>query len=255
MVVALEALGSGPARVAYVARADGMWTLPLYELALHTTAWAKERGAALEVAVVTAEPTALQAFGPDVSERVWDRLRHDGVRLITRVELDRIDDGVLRLVHGPGIPADLTVALPRLNGPALRGLPHLSNGFTRVDDVGRVVGAEDIYAVGDMTDRPFKQGALAAEQGEVAARTIVGGARRASAGSTYRPELRASLNGAGVPLLLRNPAAKANVDADSVPWPKNAGLGARLGPLMDARGVRWPAARTRPPQGVSVAWC
>jgi hypothetical protein len=103
-----------------------------------------------------------------------------------------------------------------------------------------VLGADDIYAVGDMTDRPFKQDALAAEQGDMVARTIVGGAERSRANATYRPVLRASLNGAGVPLFLSNPAAAVNVEADNVPRSNDAIPGARLGPLMNARGVRWP---------------
>jgi sulfide:quinone oxidoreductase len=213
-----------------------MWTLPLYELALHTAAWAADRGASVDVLVSTAEHAPLEAFGPQVGERVLGLLREAGVRVAVGSEIDRSDDGRLGLVNGRSIPVDLAVALPRVIGPAVRGLPHLSSGFTRVDGTGRVTGAKGIYAVGDMTDRPLKQGALAAQQADVTATAIAAAAAGSLTTPTYRPVMRALLTGLGGPLRLRNPPFDGDANTESAWWPANGIPGVRLGPLLAARG-------------------
>ena len=67
---------------------------------------------------------------------------------------------------------DLVVALPHLRGPELPGLPEESGGFVPVDAYGRVRGVDRVWAVGDMTTRPLRQGGLAAQQADVAAADI-----------------------------------------------------------------------------------
>ena len=80
-------------------------------------------------------------------------------------------DGQLWLeLEGP-LEADLVIALPRLHGPHLPGLPDEPDGFAVVDTYGRVRGLDRVWAVGDMTTRPLKQGGLAAQQADVAAAT------------------------------------------------------------------------------------
>ena len=54
---------------------------------------------------------------------------------------------------------DRVIMLPRLEGPRLPGLPHDDDGFIPVDVYGRVAGSDDIYAAGDVTAFPLKQGA------------------------------------------------------------------------------------------------
>jgi NADH dehydrogenase FAD-containing subunit len=138
--------------VAYIVGSESMWTAPLYELAVQTVVWAADRGAALEVLVVTAER---------VDERLATRLLDAGVTLIADTAVNRFADGRLETADGGRVEVDLAVALPHLMGPAVRGMPSLSpDGFTVVDDDGRVAGVDDIYAVGDMTGRRV----LAAQQ-------------------------------------------------------------------------------------------
>jgi sulfide:quinone oxidoreductase len=175
---ALQAVGS-PARVAYVARSATMWTLPLYELALHTAAWVDRRDADVEVLLVTGESTPLEAFGADASRQVAKLFERAGVRLI-------LDTTVSRVSAMP-FEVDLAVALPQLVGPALPGLPHDAEGFVPVDTTGRVRGVGDVYALGAMTDRPLRQDGLAAQQADVVAATVAGGA------GSYEPCLRARL--------------------------------------------------------------
>jgi len=210
---ALERVGSDPVRVAFVARAAATWTLPLYELALQTGAWAKERDVVADVLLATGELEALEAFGSRASRQVADLLRVNGVRFIPGADVDRVQDGRLRIGREGSIRVDLAVALPVLLGPAVPGVPHDLEGFTSVDERGRVHGLDDVYAIGDMTSRPLKQGGLAAQQANIAAISIVASAGASVDAQPYRPVLRATLLSAREPLHLRHPPAEDDVAA------------------------------------------
>ncbi len=205
---ALERIGSGPARVAYVARSPATWTLPLYELALQTGAWARERDVIADVLLATAELEPVEAFGARASRQVADLLRTNGVRFIPDADVGRVQDGCLRIGSEGSIRVDLAVALPVMLGPVVPGVPHDHGGFTPVDDRGRVSGLDDVYAVGDMTSRPIKQGGLAAQQANVAASAIAASAGAPVRVQPYRPVLRAMLLSGRAPLYLRNPPAE-----------------------------------------------
>ncbi len=210
---ALERIGPGHTRVAYVARAAATWTLPLYELALQTAAWARERDVVADVLLATAEPEPLAAFGSRASRQVAELLRDHGVRFIPNADVDRVHDGCLRIGSEGSIRVDLAVALPVLLGPAVPGVPHDLGGFTPVDEQGRVHGLHDVYAVGDMTSRPLRHGGLAAQQADVAARAIVASAGVPVRVQPYRPVLHATLLSGRAPLYLRNPPAEDEVVA------------------------------------------
>lgn len=60
------------------------------------------------------------------------------------------------------------------------------------DERGRVRGAEDVYAIGDVTAYPIKQGGIAAQQADIVAQSI---ARRAGAPLEEPPPLRPVLRG------------------------------------------------------------
>jgi sulfide:quinone oxidoreductase len=227
---ALETIAAGPARVAYIARSAVMWTLPLYELALHTVAWAKQREVGVEVLLATAELAPVEAFGADSSARVADLLEHAGVHFLPGAVVDRVHDGALHMRMRASIPVAVAVALPYLAGPAVTGLPHDRRGFTPVDATGRVRGVEDVYAVGGMTDRPLKQGGLGAQQADVAAGAIAAAANVPVRVQPYRPVLRGILRNGGPPLYLRNPPEDNDLLCDDV------GVGAvHLSRYLDAQ--------------------
>ena len=97
---------------------------------------------------------------------------------------------------------------PSLLGPAVPGVPHDIGGFTAVDRAAGSPGVDDVYAVGDMTSRPLKQGGLAAQQADVAAGAIAASAGAPCPVQPYRPVLRATLLSGRAPLYLRNPPAE-----------------------------------------------
>jgi sulfide:quinone oxidoreductase len=80
---------------------------------------------------------------------VAELLEDAGIRLWTAAAAELVEGGRLWPGLDGGLPVDLAVALPRLVGRRVPGVPHDADGFVPVDGLGRVVGADDVYAVGD----------------------------------------------------------------------------------------------------------
>ena len=74
------------------------------------------------------------------------------------------------------------IALPRLRGRRIAGLPCDDDGFIPIDEHARVAGVPGVYAAGDITAGPIKQGGLAAQQADAAAEAIA-----AEAGAELTP--------------------------------------------------------------------
>lgn len=80
--------------------------------------------------------------------------------------------GGIRSGGGTEVVADCVIALPVLGGPRLEGIPCDADGFIPVDDARLVDDLNGVYAIGDATDRPIKQGGLACGQADVTAAHI-----------------------------------------------------------------------------------
>jgi sulfide:quinone oxidoreductase len=234
---AIAALAPGRRHsIAFVAVAGIGWTLPLYELALMTAVDGRRRGLDLAIELVTRESEPLGVFGREASAAVAHRLQDAGVHLRTGTFATEFAEGRLWLeLEGP-LEADLVIALPRLVGPGLPGVPHDEQGFVPVDTYGRVRGVESVWAVGDMTTRPVKQGGLAAQQADVAAADIaatVAGA--AVAVRPYKPKLRGKLLTGAEPVYLeRRPHAPPESEAshEFLWWPPHKIAGRHLGSYL-----------------------
>ena len=171
-------------RVAFIVPAGVTWSLPLYELALMTQRRAAERGVDAKIAVITPESAPLAIFGPAASAAVGELLAARGIQLFTNSTVR--DLGGAGITLNPGdrrIGPSESIALPRMEGPRIDGLPADEDGFIPVDDHGRVKGVEDVYAAGDGTNFPIKQGGLGTQQADAVAAHIahrVGAGRRPS---------------------------------------------------------------------------
>ena len=109
-------------------------------------------------------------------------------------------------MQGP-FEVDAAIALPRLVGPGVRGVPSDPLGFVPVDEFTRVKGIDDVHAVGDIAAHAVKQGGLAAQQADVAAAVIAAAAGVPVTPRPYRPVLRGMLLTGGDPLQLRHDPA------------------------------------------------
>ena len=180
------------------------WPLPLYELALLTATDLQERSAAGEVVLVSPESTPLEVFGAQASGLVSGVLADRGVRFIGESDPRCVErDGALSLGSGETLAADYVVAVPELRGPRITGVPTDRWGFITTDALGRVTGLPDVYAAGDMTSFPIKQGGLAAQQADLIAQRIVSNHGTAVKEPRVQPVLRARLVGGAHPIFLR----------------------------------------------------
>ena len=149
-------------RLAFIVPAGVTWSLPLYELALMTQRRAIQRGLHVRIAIITPESAPLAIFGPAASAAVGGLLEARRIDVFTGSRVRGMDEGGITLTPGNRAlgPAE-AIALPVMEGPGIDGLPADEHGFIPVDDHGRVKGVEDVYAAGDGTNFPIKQGASA----------------------------------------------------------------------------------------------
>jgi sulfide:quinone oxidoreductase len=160
----LDELSSGSVeRVVFAVPRGAVWSLPSYELALMTAARVAAEGlAGVELTLVTPEHEPLAIFGPEAGEAITELFHERDVALCLGAHPVGFEEGRLLLDDGSALIADRVVATPRLRGPRIDGLPQTIDGFVPTDVYGRVLGLEDVYAAGDVTNFPVKQGGLAA---------------------------------------------------------------------------------------------
>jgi sulfide:quinone oxidoreductase len=206
---ALDSLRSAerPA-IALVATGGVGWTLPLYDLAFLIAARLDAEGAPRDIAVVTAEAEPLGLFGHTAARAVNRELAAQRIGVRTSALAERFADGRLWLATGESFAADLVIALPEPVGPDVPGLPVDGRGFVPVDRFGRVAGVDSVWAAGDVTSRPLKQGGLAVQQADVAATSIAAWAGADVEPKPYDPVLRGMLlTGEEPHYLRRSPAS------------------------------------------------
>ena len=188
----LEAHSGRHRRVAFVVPGGHTWPLPLYELALQTSTWLAARHVDVPLSVVSPESGPLATFGSAVSAEVSALLEARGMQFVSGRAVRQEEDRLL-LAGGETLDVHLAIALGRLGGPAIPGLPQDAEGFLPVDEFGRVIGVAGVYAAGDAANFPIKQGGLATQQADVVAETIAAAAGAAAEPSGFRPVLRAVL--------------------------------------------------------------
>jgi sulfide:quinone oxidoreductase len=236
-------------RVAFALPGGVTWPLPLYELALLTAEHARETD--LEITIVSPEEAPLQVLGQEASETVAGQLRDHGVRFLPMTYPDSYAQGELRIVPGPALPVDAVVALPRLKGVPLAGVPQDEDSFIPVDSSFRIQELEDVFAVGDITTFPVKQGGIAAQQADVAATEIAAAAGADVVSTSFDPVLRGLLL-SGSPRFFRTElsgghGSTSTVDADALWWPAGKIAARYLSPYLAehaglAYGPRGPAS-------------
>ena len=237
---ALDDLERGFARrLAFVAPAGIGWLLPLYELALLTADRLAEREITAELLLVTPEETPLEVFGLEASERVGALLAERGIELRAGNRPTGFDANGLATAPAGLIHVDRVVALPTMRGPAIRGIPQTATGFIATDRHGRVLGADNVYAAGDGTAFPVKQGGLASQQADAAAGAIAAKAGAEIDPEPFKPVLRGLLLTGAEPHYLRHdltqPAAESEASERSLWWPPSKLAARNLAPYLAAR--------------------
>jgi sulfide:quinone oxidoreductase len=237
---ALDDLEHGFAKRLVFAAPGGIgWMLPLYELALLTADHLAGRGVTADLVVVTPEDAPLEAFGIEASREVDQLLADRGIDLIASQQPVSVDATGLLAAPSGRIEADRVIALPAMRGAVIRGIPQTVTGFIATDRYGRVLGAEDVYAAGDGTAFPVKQGGLAAQQADAAAAAIAAAAGVDIDPEPFAPMLRGMLLTGAEPHYLRHdlmePAARSETAQRSLWWPPSKVAARSLTPYLAAR--------------------
>jgi sulfide:quinone oxidoreductase len=228
----LRELENGEAsHVAFAVPWGAAWPLPAYELALMTARRLERAGGRVEVSVVTPEAEPLHLFGRVASDAVRELLREQGVEFVGGVYPLEASEG--RLVFSGGeVAADRVVALPRLRGAPIDGIAQTAEGFLPVDDHCGVLGADDVFAAGDITSFPVKQGGIAAQQADAAAEAIAVLAGATLVPCPFRPVLRGMLLTGADPAYLRRDLSQGGESEwtreAAIWWPPTKIVGRRL---------------------------
>jgi sulfide:quinone oxidoreductase len=248
--------------LAFVVPTGATWAFPLYELALLMATRAKDAGVDVELVIFTPEREPLAVFGRDASAEVSDLLAAAGVRFESNSSVEVTADSAL-LMPGVETPLqfDRILAAPRLEGPAPRGLPCDDDGFIPIDPHGLVHNVEHVYAAGDGTNFPVKQGGIATQQADAVAEVI---AKRAGARidpRPLRPVLRGYLLANGSSRFLRGELhrrdrAISEASESTMWWPAGKIAGTYLAPYLAAidAGAGQPSPETTDRLVPATSW-
>ena len=168
----IEEIDSGSLRSLAVVAPRSTWPLPAYEVALLAQRHAREQNVDLHTTIITAEQQPLAVFGDIVSASVAGLLADADIQVMGGAWVESSSG---KLIVNPGereLRFDHVVAVPRLVGPAITGLPADADGFLPVTSHCEVTGVQRVYAAGDGTDFPVKFGGIAAQQADAAAASI-----------------------------------------------------------------------------------
>lgn len=159
--------------LAFVVPDGPVYPLPLYELALMTADRARGMGIdALELSLVTPEPSPLAIFGEAASQAAWRALERAGITVYPSA-IASVPAARELHVQPQGLEAhpDQIVTVPQLEGPGVRGLPGGgAHGFIPIDSACAVPGTKGrVYAAGDAAAYPIKHGGVGAQMADSAA--------------------------------------------------------------------------------------
>jgi sulfide:quinone oxidoreductase len=229
-------------RIAVVVPPGPHWTLPAYELALLLARDIRGMGIDdAEITLVTPEDAPLALFGRTASDAVALRLSAAGIRtrLSSYAELrpGHPTTVVLQPSH-ESFEADHVLALPVIGPREITGMPRGRDGFLDVDEHGRVKDVTDVYAAGDGTAFPIKQGGLAAQQADAVVHHVAARAGAAVEPHPFTPVLRGRLLTGEGDLWMREDLAggrdQGQVAEHCLWWPPSKVAGQWLAPYLAA---------------------
>jgi sulfide:quinone oxidoreductase len=186
-----------------------------------------------DLALITHEEEPLAVFGGEVSGVLRSFIEDAGIELLTSTEAIVSETGGTVVIPGRRFQADAIVSLPQLIGPYLDGLPADQDGFITTDEYMAVDGVAHVFAAGDCTAQPIKQGGLATQQADIAA---IGIAQRAGAHvfpHPFRRDLYAKLQTTGPPWYFGRKGDEPSYAWEGMPaWPPSKVDGSYLAPWL-----------------------
>lgn len=211
------------------------WPLGLYELALLSSAHLRERGIDdVQLTLVTPEAQPMGVFGSRASAAVGEMLDQAGISLRLNSRPIRFDAGQLAIDGGETIAGDRVISLPSPEVAPISGIPQQHGGFIAVDRFCGVLGVDRVFAAGDVTTFPVKQGGVAAQMADCAAGAIAALAGSRVEPEPFRPVLRGALLTQTGPRYLRSQRSGGSSTASKATlwWPPAKVAGKYLAPFL-----------------------
>jgi sulfide:quinone oxidoreductase len=241
--------------IAFILPVGPTWPLPLYELALMTAERASSMNMdGLELSLVTPEIRPLAIFGHAASDAVTGLLNRAGIKVYSSALAQVPATGQL-LIQPQGIELhpDRTIAMPRVAGPAVRGLAGGgAHGFIPIDQHCCVPGTDGhVFAAGDAAAFPVKHGGVGAQMADTAGDAIAALAGASVDSKPFHPVIRGKLLTGADPLYISARVIGAEGFESEVfntpPWPADEKvvaeeLGPYLAQLDGARSTGAPVA-------------
>ena len=169
--------------------------------------WRSAKLADVSLTLVTPEDAPLGIFGQEAAATVVGLLAENWIGLQTGRHSVSFENGILHLGPDGVVEADRVVTLPRLAGTQIDGIPQTADLFVWTDAYGRVLDLADVYAAGDITAFPVKQGGIAADQALAAAQHIAASAGAPVEPKPFDPILHGLLLTGSTPRFFRAPLA------------------------------------------------
>ena len=229
--------------IVFTAPLQSAWTLPLYELALLTSAWCADRALAPPaLTVVTPERAPLARFGRAATGLLEELLADRGIAAVTGTSATRFDGRRVTLLDGRRITSDAVVALPLLAGNPVPGVPRDGDGFIPTGADGSVTGLEHVYAIGDATTHPVKQGGLAAQQADTVCAAIAASHGIPVEPAPYEEVMRGMLlTGIASAFLRAGGDTPETASFNALWWPPTKVAGRHLAEFLTSRSGFGPA--------------
>jgi sulfide:quinone oxidoreductase len=233
------------------------WPLPAYELALLIRRQAQGMGLDPSITLVTPEDAPLATFGPHAVEAITEELEAAGIALETGTEAELVPGHATTVRLHPStrsIDVGRVLALPRLHGRLIAGIPADEDGFVEVDEHCRVQGVPGVWAAGDGIASEVKFGGLATQQADAAAEDIAHVAGVADEPRPYRPVLRGRLLTGATNRWMRSSADGDGGESatHALWWPPGKVAGRYLAPWLATRDDEAVIGRIPESDGLAV---
>lgn len=254
-----EAADHESRRLALVVPPGVTWALPLYEIALMSRRRADELGYRdLRITLFTPEIAPLIIFGTSPSAAVAELLDARGIEFSGDSSVRKDErDGYFVSPGDLPLEAGAMIALPIVEGPMVAGLPHDEAGFIPIDEHARVRGLEHVYAAGDGTIFPVKQGGLGTQQADAAAEHIAAKLGAPGEPKPFHPVLRGQLIIGGESLNLEHDLTGGHGEgvaaSDYLWWPPHKVSGRYLAAWLAHEGPHLDPTPPSRPLEVEVA--
>jgi sulfide:quinone oxidoreductase len=157
-----------------------------YELALRIADRCHEQGIRAEVSVFTPAPIALPVLGPEQSGTFERLLLERGIAFLPSRRAVEVRQEIVRFDDGASLGFDLLYAVPphRVPSVLVEGGLAEADGWVAADRFSMRTAHPGVYAVGDCTGIPLKNGmpvpkagAIAQMEGEIAAEQVAASLR------------------------------------------------------------------------------